>query len=168
MVGEPERRRRLIEEVAAFYDWIDSQLGQDPARAGGCNACGACCDFPAYDHRLFVTPLELIYLAARLDTNVLKPMTSGRCPYQQGKDCTIHEHRCAACRIFCCQGKPEFQSELSEAALRRLKEICEKYGVPYRYQDLATALGDFNSGTCRSAAGPCPADRADRCTSRPR
>ena len=68
MVGKPERHRRLLEEVAALYDWIDAQAKQNPAGAGRCKACGKCCDFPAYDHRLFVTPPELAYLAAKLGT----------------------------------------------------------------------------------------------------
>jgi Fe-S-cluster containining protein len=149
MVGESQRRRRLVEEVTALYDWIDVQLRQDPARAGRCQACGACCDFQTYGHRLFVTPPELIYLATNLEARALKPMPSGRCPYQQGKECTVHEHRFAACRIFCCNGESDFQSGLSEAALRRLKAICEEYGVPYRYQDLATAPGSLR-GCVRS------------------
>jgi Fe-S-cluster containining protein len=159
MVGEPERRRRLLEEVAAIYNWIDGRLKQDAARAGRCTACGACCDFPAYDHRLFVTPPELIYLAAKLGTQKLKPMPTGRCPYQQGTHCTVHEHRFAGCRIFCCHGGPDFQSELSEAALRRLKALCEEFQVPYRYLDLAVGLAGFNCDTCQSASAPCPADR---------
>jgi Fe-S-cluster containining protein len=160
MVGKLERRRRLLEEVAALYEWIDSQVKQDPGRAGRCKACGACCDFPTYDHRLFVTPPELAYLAAKLGTQKLNTMTTGRCPYQQGPACTVHEHRFAACRIFCCDGDPDFQSELSEEALRRLKALCEAFQVPYRYQDLAAALAGFNSGTFQSASGACPADRA--------
>ncbi len=159
MVGEPEGYRRLVEEVAAVYGWIDSQIGQDPIRAGCCKACGACCDFPAYDHRLFVTPPELIYLGVKVGTPELKPMTTGRCPYQQGLTCTVHGYRFTGCRIFCCAGDPGFQGEVSEEALRRLKALCEEFGVPYRYQDLATALGAFNCDTCRSAAGPCPAER---------
>ena len=160
MVGKPERHRRLLEEVAALYDWIEAQAKQDAARAGRCKACGACCDFPAYDHRLFVTPPELAYLAARLGTPKLRALTTGRCPYQQDSACTVHEHRFAACRIFCCDGDPDFQSELSEEALRRLKALCEEFRVPYYYQDLAAALAAFNCDTCQSASGPCPADRA--------
>jgi len=160
MVGEPDGYRRLLEEVAALYDWIEMQLRQNPDRAGRCRACGACCDFPAYDHRLFVTPPELIYLAAQFDRRELAPMTTGRCPYQQDRQCTVHAHRCAGCRIFCCTGDPDFQSELSEAVLRRLKALCEKYRLPYRYQDLPAALAGFNDDTCRSAAAPCPADPA--------
>jgi len=142
MVGEPEGHRRLIEEVAALYDWIEARVQQDPARAGCCQACGGCCDFATYDHRLHVTPPELMYLAAGLGTQELRPMYSGRCPYQQGCECTIRVHRFAACRIFCCDGDLDFQSELSEEALRRLKALCKELGLPYRYQDLATALSE--------------------------
>ncbi len=143
MVGEPDRRRRLLAAVAALYDWLDEQLRRDPGRAGRCEACGACCDFAAYDHRLFVTPPELIFLAARLNTTRLLPMPSGRCPYQQDGRCAVHEHRFAGCRIFCCHGTADFQGELSETTLRRLKTVCEEFRVPYRYQDLAIALDTF-------------------------
>jgi Fe-S-cluster containining protein len=144
MVGAPERHCRLIAEIADLYEWIDGQLRRDPDSAGQCEACGACCDFPAYDHRLYVTPPELVYLAAKLGTPALKPMHTGRCPYQQDQRCTVHEHRFAACRIFCCKGDSAFQSELSEAVLGRLKAMCERLEVPYRYQDLPAALETFN------------------------
>jgi Fe-S-cluster containining protein len=141
MVGEPDRRRRLVAAVAALYEWLEEQLRQDPDRAGQCQACGACCDFAAYDHRLFITPPELVFLAARLNTTELEPMPSGRCPYQQEGRCTVHQHRFAGCRIFCCRGKADFQNDLSETVLRRLKTLCKEFEIPYRYQDLATALG---------------------------
>jgi len=143
MVGAPERHRRLIAEMAGLYDWLDAQRRQDPGGAGRCDVCGACCDFPAYDHRLYVTPPELMYLAAKLNTTGLKPMPAGRCPYQQDRCCTVHEHRFTACRIFCCKGDSAFQSELSEAVLKRLKALCEGLEVPYRYQDLPAAIETF-------------------------
>lgn len=161
MVGEPERYRRVVAEVAVLYDWIDTQLQQDPDLAGQCASCGACCDFVSYDHLLFVTPPELIYLATKLDTARLKQMTYDRCPYQEEEQCTIHRHRFSGCRIFCCEGDPEFQAELTETVLRKLKAICEKYAIPYQYADLGTALESFSVSTCQSAAGPCPEDRKD-------
>jgi len=164
MVGESERHRRIVAEVTDLYGWIDSQLKQNPAGAGSCAACGACCDFPAYDHRLFVTPPELVYLAEKLNTGRLKPMPDGRCPYQQGRRCSVHEHRFASCRIFCCKGDSAFQSELSEATLKQLKAMCERFELPYRYQDLPAALEPFATGTCRWAEGPCPPVRERRCT----
>ncbi len=203
------------------YTWIESQQKGEPDRAGSCNTCGACCDFPVYGHRLYVTPPELIYLAAKLNvdrlgkrqigpalrgknllarwnsggpaapgwgkntpegggatgvpqgchpelrpfhsstksnpeislkntgpiclfpSHQLLPMPTGRCPYQQDNRCTVHEHRFAGCRIFTCRGDPAFQAELTEAALRQLKRLCEAFRIAYRYQDLPTALNAF-------------------------
>jgi len=159
MVGEHERRRRLLEEVAALYEWIDTQLAQNARQAGQCQGCGDCCDFVGYDHLLFVTPPELIYLAEKLEAKRLAPMTSGRCPYQEDAKCTVHAHRFSGCRIFCCRGDAEFQSELTEAALKKLKGICERFKIPYRYADLEKALAAFANDTCRSAEEPCPEDR---------
>jgi Fe-S-cluster containining protein len=130
--------------MADLYDWLDAQRRQDPGGAGWCDVCGACCDFPAYDHRLYVTPPELMYLAAKLNVTELRPMPAGRCPYQQGPGCTVHEYRFAACRIFCCKGDSAFQSELSEAVLKRLKALCERLEVPYRYQELPAAIETFS------------------------
>jgi hypothetical protein len=138
---------------------MDHRLRQDAARAGNCTTCGACCDFAGYDHRLFVTTPELIYLAAKLGTTTLEPSTSGRCPYQRGAACDVHAYRFAGCRIFCCHGDAAWQGELSEDTLRRLKAVCERHDVPYQYMALGAALARFNDDTCRSVAGPCPADR---------
>lgn len=146
MVGEPAGRRRLVEEVAALYDWIEEQLRQEPDRAGRCNACGACCDFLAYDHWLFVTPPELIYLAAKLNVDRLEPMPGGRCPYLRDGKCTIHKHRFVGCRTFSCTGDADFQNGLSEAALKRLKGLCDGFQIPYRYYVLPMALNTFTVG----------------------
>jgi Fe-S-cluster containining protein len=164
MVGTDSRRRQILEAVADLYAWIDAQLVGSPVRSGRCSACGACCDFASYGHRLFVTSLELIYLAEKLHTTRLKPMQSERCPYQENGKCGVHEHRFSACRIFCCNGDADFQSELSEAVIKRLKTLCERLDVPYRYADLGAALAAFTIGTCQSAEAPDPGDCADRCT----
>jgi len=154
MVGESERHRRLLGEVAALYEWLEAELREHADQAGQCNACGACCDFVGYDHLLFVTPPELIYLAEKLGVTSLRKVDSGRCPYQEGTKCSIHAHRFAGCRIFCCDGDADFQSALTEAALKRLKAICVRFGLEYRYADLAQALAAFSSDTCRPAAEP--------------
>jgi Fe-S-cluster containining protein len=160
MVGKPERLRRLVHEVETLYKWIDAQLRQDEAGAGQCRVCGACCNFTAYDHLLFVTPPELFYLTEKLGAENLRQMASGQCPYQQTLKCTVHAHRFAGCRIFCCQGNAGFQSELTEEVLKKLKVICERLSIPYRYADLATALASFSTDIDLSAVGPCPGDRA--------
>jgi hypothetical protein len=81
-----------------------------------------------------------MYLSTNLNVDNLKSMPTGRCPYNIDDKCAVYEHRFAGCRIFCCKGDANFQSSLSEAALEKLRAICIKFDIPYRYADLACAL----------------------------
>ena len=134
---------QLLKKVAEIYNWLDSQVHHHSELAGVCDACGKCCDFESFDHHLFVTPPELIYLAANLGAEKQKPMITSRCPYNIGVKCTIYEYRFAGCRIFCCKADTDFQSRLSESALKKFKSICTEFRIPYRYEDLPTALNRF-------------------------
>ena len=150
MVGGCEEskriRRKELRKVAEIYDWIDQQLASHGNLAGQCDACGRCCDFDTYDHRLYVTGPELMYLAEGLNVEKLRPMPSGRCPYNIDGKCSVYEYRFAGCRIFCCKGDVDFQSRLSEAVLKKLKSLCTELGIPYLYRDLASALNELSIG----------------------
>jgi hypothetical protein len=161
MVAAHKADDRLVREVAAVYEWLDSQIRESANLAGRCDACGRCCDFEAADHRLFVTTVELMYLAASLGAEGIRPMETARCPYQVAGQCGIYEHRFAGCRIFCCRADKDFQASLSESALREFKSICTRHRVPYRYCDLAAGLSSLFTDTCQSAGEPCPEGRAD-------
>jgi len=113
--------------------------------AGACRSCGDCCDFDEFDHRLFITPPEFMYLAANLGAENIKPMLSSECPYNIDGKCSVYEYRFSGCRIFCCNGDADFQSRLSEEVLQKLKSICTEFRIPYRYADLAVALSGFAS-----------------------
>ena len=143
MVAGCGTNSRLLKRVAEIYDWLDLKIRDSGNLAGACDACGKCCDFKNFDHRLFVTTPELMYLAANPGAESIKPMTTSRCPYNIGGKCTVYEYRFAGCRIFCCNGDADFQSSLSESTLKKLKSICTKFQIPYRYSDLATALNGF-------------------------
>jgi Fe-S-cluster containining protein len=139
-VGRSQTETRLLERVAEVYNWLEQQVRSGSSLAGACRSCGDCCDFEGYDHRLFVTPLELMYLAANLGTDNLKPMPGSRCPYNVAGRCSIYEYRFSGCRIFCCNGDVDFQSKLSEEVLKKFKSICSEFQIPYLYNDLASAL----------------------------
>ena len=146
-----QNNAQLLKKVAEIYNWLRLQARRYSNLAGKCSTCGECCDFdsPAsageqrFDHRLFVTTPELMYLAANLGHENIKPMPRSRCPYKTGGKCTIYEYRFAGCRIFCCKGDADFQSSLSESALKKFKSICTEFQIPYRYEDLPTALNRF-------------------------
>ena len=151
MVAGCGTNNRLLEKVAEIYNWLDTKIRNNNQLIGQCDACGKCCDFASpvlaaeqgFDHRLFVTPPELMYLTANLGAENIKSMLSSRCPYNIDCKCTVYEYRFAACRIFYCNGDADFQSELSESALEKLKSLCTEFQIPYRYTDLATALKSF-------------------------
>jgi|WetSurMetagenome_2_1015567.scaffolds.fasta_scaffold104356_1 Fe-S-cluster containining protein len=133
-------KRKILRQVAEIYDWLDEQLHSNLEQAGRCEACGKCCDFEAFGHRLFITSPELIYLAENLAGESLLQMQTSRCPYNQSGKCTIYEYRFTGCRIFCCRGDADFQSRLSETAISRLKTICVEFDIPYLYMPLNIAL----------------------------
>ncbi|RKY06668.1 MAG: hypothetical protein DRP65_11485 [Planctomycetota bacterium] len=127
----------IADAVGQVYYRIDSQIGQYPAK---CQECGKCCDFEGYDHRLFVTSCEVIYFAAKLDPDKIKPMPASRCPYNIDGKCTVYPFRFAGCRIFSCKRDKDFQNQLSEQISEKLKNICEEFRLTYRYTDLPIAL----------------------------
>jgi len=167
MVAGCKTNNQLLKRVVEIYDWLDLQIRKSGDSGRACEACGKCCDFaqPApeqgFDHRLFVTTPELMYLAAKLGAKNIKPMTTSRCPYNTDGKCTIYEYRFAGCRIFYCKGDTDFQSKLSESALNKFKSICTDFQIPYRYTDLAAALNNAAANTYRPAGGCRPADRID-------
>jgi Fe-S-cluster containining protein len=140
MVAKCKANTQLLNTVAEIYDWLDLQIRQSAHPPDQCDACGKCCDFARFDHRLFVTPPELMYLTAKLGSDNLRPMPTGRCPYNTDGKCTIYEHRFAGCRIFSCKSDTDFQSRLSESTLNKLKSLCTQFQIPYHYSDLPTAL----------------------------
>jgi hypothetical protein len=142
-VAGSETDRRLLEKVAEVYNWLEKQICSGGGLAGECRSCGECCDFEGFDHCLFVTPPELMYLAANLGAEDIKPMTTNRCPYNIEGKCTIYEYRFSGCRIFCCNGDEDFQSWLSEEVLKKLKSICIEFRIPYCYADLSAALNNL-------------------------
>ena len=142
MVDRSGPTNKLLKRVAEIYEWLDQQVRDNSDLAGVCDVCGKCCDFEYFDHRLFVTPPELMYLAANLCDEKLKAMPTSRCPYHLDGKCAIHEYRFAGCRIFSCKGDADFQSRLSESTLKKLKSLCTEFQIAYHYTDLATALNN--------------------------
>ena len=151
MVAGCGTNNRVLEKVAEIYAWLDAQIRDNNKLTGRCKACGKCCDFDKFDHHLFVTPPELMYLTANLGAENIKSMPTNRCPYNIDGKCTVYEYRFAACRTFCCDADADFQSELSESALKKLKSLCVEFQIPYHYTDLATALNTRDSRLKRKA-----------------
>ncbi|MFA5423347.1 MAG: hypothetical protein WC374_05765 [Phycisphaerae bacterium] len=140
-------KTQAIDRVRQIYDEIDAALKNSPELAGKCSACGRCCDFESFGHRLYITPPELDYLAHHIGKENIRPMKKGICPYNENGKCTVYDFRFASCRIFCCTGDDDFQSQLTESTLAKLKRLCEDLSIPYEYMELSTALNDVFRAT---------------------
>jgi hypothetical protein len=121
-------------QVLDLYRSVD----RDVAAAGPvCIASGRCCRFKEYGHVLFLSNLEaevLLHDAPPYEAGAASP---DFCPFQKGNLCTAREPRPLGCRIYYCD--PNYQetgNALSEAYLRRLKELADDHGVPWRYAPL--------------------------------
>ncbi len=138
MVEKRKPNEKLIQEVKEIYNWLDSQVTDKLMEK--CSMCGKCCDFTEFGHRLYVTIPEIMFLKAGLKTDTLKPMQTGRCPYNVEGECTVYDYRFSGCRIFNCKSDADIQSDLSEKTLEKFKLLSSRFMIPYRYMDLSFAL----------------------------
>ncbi len=132
---------RLLKAVELVYNWLEMENRQ---RADLCKACGKCCDFTRFDHRLFVTTPEIIYLAAKLGPGNIRQMHNGLCPYNEKGQCTIRDYRFASCRIFFCNGDSACQARLSEETIKKFASLCDEFNLSYRYMPLKAALSEMS------------------------
>lgn len=130
----------IIDEIDRLYQWLDQTLASRKTIVGKCTACGKCCNFDLYGHRLYVTHAEMLYFSAKIGPENLKPMRAGQCPYLEDNRCSVHENRFSGCRIYGCQGDSDLQGQLTEQTLDKIKALCNQYDIPYEYMDLCQAL----------------------------
>lgn len=131
---------QIIHEVGTLYQWLESERGK---LSQSCGACGSCCDFESFGHKLYVTTPELFHFYHFVGPHI-KPMTTGICPYRIDGKCTVYPYRFAGCRIFTCKGDAEKENTLCENAVRQFKILCDDQGITYRYVDLKTGLQLLN------------------------
>ena len=131
---------QIIARVSEIYKWIEAQQLANKRIAGSCEVCGKCCDFEQYGHRLYVTSPEMIYFVEKVGGANIKQMATAKCCYQVEGKCSVYAYRFSGCRIFCCKGEAGFQSELTEAVIKKFKAVCDELQIPYRYVELPVAL----------------------------
>lgn len=122
------------EELAALYRDLDARVSRLGPR---CELSGRCCRFEEYGHDLFATSVEMGYLVTGEDLPSLTDYgpTAGRCPLQQGRLCSVREHRPMGCRLFYCD--PRFEDRLAdlyEHYLEQLKSLCHRHGLEWNYR----------------------------------
>jgi Fe-S-cluster containining protein len=125
----------ICSEVEQIYDRLDSNIKSSNNQ---CAACGKCCNFESFDHKLFVTTPELLYFSKNVKN--LKLILTQSCPYLEDGKCSVRNYRFAGCRIFFCKADKDLQNKLSKETIGKFKMLCDKFNFPYCYIDLMTAL----------------------------
>lgn len=143
--------------VAAALDGLYADVAaQVRARGPVCWASGRCCNFTRTGHLLYATGLETAHTLARLQPQPPTshpPLTTltiadararGGCPFQSANLCGIHPIRPLGCRIyFCDRSAQDWQQDLYEHALARLRAIHDDRAIPYRYAEWRSLLDLF-------------------------
>jgi Fe-S-cluster containining protein len=138
-------------ELESIYAYTAAAI---EARGPACWASGRCCNFEAVGHRLYTTGLEAAYTVSRLAEQAAAPaltpasleaaLARGGCPFQVANLCGVHTIKPLGCRVyFCDRSAQEWQMDLSERTLGRLKTLHERHGIEYRYGEWRAMLGMF-------------------------
>jgi Fe-S-cluster containining protein len=123
-----------LEDLDRLYRDLEAEL---PRYRFTCAASGRCCDFDAYEHRLYASTLEAERFF-RLSPDERKNQDHQQCPaWGEDKLCHAREGRMLGCRTYFCGPYPvQPPDDLYERYHRRLKSIHDRHGIPFRYQDV--------------------------------
>ncbi len=145
------RRGEFLTALEAIYGDADRRIASGGA---ACLGGGVCCKFDLAGHRLYVTAGELALLTREAPPDAVgeaRPEDGGRgttmrCPYQRRDRCLARERRPLGCRVFFCRAGAGAMSDLYEEFHRRLRELHEGHGIPYRYVELTAGLRELGVG----------------------
>lgn len=104
-----------------------------------CRACGMCCHFKDFGHRLYATRLEALFLVAK-SGEPPGEFAENSCGYQEGSRCLARGGRVLGCRAFFCEEAGGHSSDLHEEALAEIKAIAREAGVDAEYGDLGVLM----------------------------
>lgn len=128
-----------------------------------CTASGRCCDFGRVGHDLFVTGLEVAWTLDRIpaeraigEHDVSAAIDAGDCPFLVSdgsiRRCGVHPARPMGCRVYFCDPTRErFVQDLAERGAGLVRELHDRFGVPYIYAEWRSLLGCFASAGVASA-----------------
>ena len=138
------RAARLPTVDAALRAIYDDLAKAVEHRGAQCWLSGRCCHFDAFGHRLYVTALEIAWVETYAGMPSTPVVRGEACPYQVKHQCSIHATRPLGCRIFFCQeGTEAWQQDLYETKLDALRDLHERFDIPYRYLEWLEGLEEY-------------------------
>ena len=133
-----ESQAEFLAAMVEFYRRVDGHVAMmNPT----CRLTGRCCRFGEYGHKMYVTEPELAYFLHQQAGAGLRRPRGTTCPYQQGRHCTVRDHRPLGCRVyFCDPSAKQWQGPVYEESLEELKGIGRRFGITYHYREWIDSL----------------------------
>jgi len=133
----------LRQRLRAIYAEVDAAVA---ASGPKCDASGRCCRFKEWGHVLYLSMFEAEILLDAAPPYE-KPVSPETCPFQIDNLCTARDPRPLGCRIYFCD--PSYQDtahEITESALRKLKQLADQHALEWRYAPLHVFLNEGERG----------------------
>lgn len=156
-VHDASCRPEIHAAVQDLYRCVQSQID---LRRPICQTSGRCCRFDEFGHRLYVTTAEMGTFLHELNSREV-PLAESRkdylaaikslhvltsCPYQIDGLCSVHSIRPFGCRIFFCDATAtDWQREQYEIFHAQIKQIHERFEIPYFYMEWRAALREIQT-----------------------
>ncbi|MEM9419999.1 MAG: hypothetical protein AAGA25_13245 [Planctomycetota bacterium] len=150
---EASARVEVDQALRELYAELDATIA---AKGPTCWSSGKCCKFIEFEHRLYVTGLEIAWFLGQVAGpeadaeqqesigGIRLPQFAehpGACPYQIDGLCSTHAIRPLGCHIFFCQqGTEAWQQDVYEDFLNRLQAMHKANRIEYRYMDWIAGL----------------------------
>lgn len=133
----------VVADLLAVFAAVTEEVTK---RGPVCWASGRCCNFRQTGHLLYVTGLEAAFTLVRCGSpgrdRLAEAVTSGGCPFQVMNLCGVHGDKPLGCRLFFCDmTAQQWQNEVYEQLLGRLRDIHVRHGIEYRYGEWRAMMG---------------------------
>ena len=132
----------VLRALKELYGWVGQALTVRPTP---CERCGTCCRFEGEAPTLYASLAEVALVLRWLGR---VPGEVGRaCAFLQDGCCTVYPVRPLGCRTYFCRDRQRQEHQaLYERALGKLKGICRRGLVPWRYVPFLELLREAARG----------------------
>ncbi|TVL98768.1 MAG: hypothetical protein CV087_20490 [Candidatus Brocadia sp. WS118] len=132
----------LYSELARIYELLEKEL---MLLNPGCNRCGACCNFSAFDHVLYASTIEVDFITQNVEVPDFN-ISDNICPFLKDNQCSIRDFRTLGCRVYHCN--PHYREVLCdvyEKHYQMIRELGGKYNTQWKYLPFLDQLAEFKS-----------------------
>ncbi len=144
MILEGCLAHNLYLELGTIYQHLEKEL---MLLNPGCNRCGTCCNFKAFDHILYASSIEVDFIMRNVEVPDFK-VSDNVCPFLKDNQCSIRDFRTLGCRVFYCNPHyKEVLHSLYEKYYQMIKDLSGKYNTQWKYLPFLNQLAESKSKT---------------------